>query len=144
MTSHDSSSPLEALLRIPALLINELGNSIPKLADRTRAQVAFAAAIADKLRCGSPSTEDATEQDSAPIADVVPFESPKRAPLVAPYEFDDSSSAEGSEVDADGGEAPVFEIDVVMVDADSDAAATTAPVQKAAAAKKASRGVRTE
>ncbi len=91
VTSSDPSSPLDALLRIPAVLVNELGTVFPRFADRTRAQFAFAAAVAEKLRCNDLAAALSSVQAPAAerIADVVPFDTNRRAGAPRPIEFED-------------------------------------------------------
>ena len=138
MTDENPDSPIEALLRLPSAIVHELGAVLPRLADRTRAQVDFAATVIEKLRCGDLGSRLSSAGTAVPekLADVVPFE-PR-------------SSLSGA-ADAAAAPSPVREvIDVVTVAAsprvarteptESDtigAPAKKSPARKAPAAKKA-------
>ena len=138
MTDENPDSPIEALLRLPSAIVHELGAVLPRLADRTRAQVDFAATVIEKLRCGDLGSRLSSAGTAVPekLADVVPFE-PR-------------SSLSGA-ADAAAAPSPVREvIDVVTVAAsprvarteptESDtigAPAKKSPARRAPAAKKA-------
>ena len=138
MTDENPDSPIEALLRLPSAIVHELGAVLPRLADRTRAQVDFAATVIEKLRCRDLGSRLSSAGTAVPekLADVVPFE-PR-------------SSLSGA-ADAAAAPSPVREvIDVVTVAAsprvarteptESDtigAPAKKSPARKAPAAKKA-------
>ena len=146
MTSSDPSSPLDALLRVPAALLNEIGAVFPRFADRTKSQIAFAAAVAEKLHC--TDLAEALSSLQAPvaerIADVVPFDTARRSGAPRPIEFEDdddealidvivaSVPPEGSAT-ADAGAGTATKEPATPTAAEQP----TAPIAKKAAAKKA-------
>ena len=134
VTDSTPSSPLEALLRLPATLAAELGAALPRFADRTRAQVDFAATIVEKLRCGDLGSRLSSFGAQVPerLADVVPFE---------PRAAADAAAGLAATVAASSPVREVIEVVTVAASARSGAPsapeADEAPVAAAAPAKKA-------
>ena len=134
VTDSTPSSPLEALLRLPATLAAELGAALPRFADRTRAQVDFAATIVEKLRCGDLGSRLSSFGAQVPerLADVVPFE---------PRAAADAAAGLAATVAASSPVREVIEVVTVAAStrsgAPSEPDADEAPVAAAAPAKKA-------
>ena len=71
VSEHESTSPIEAFLKVPLSIAADLAAAFPRLAERTRAQLEFAGTVIDRARCGALGFADTANET---LATVVPFD----------------------------------------------------------------------